>query len=225
MRRGVLPWRRRPPAPAPPMPAELCAQALATKGFLSAAEGWKLYELAAESAQRAPCLEVGSYCGRSTLFLAAGCRAAGGHPLFAVDHHRGSVEQQPGEEYFDPELLDPVLGQVSTLLPFTRTLRRAGLEDWVVPVVTDSARAGRYLPGLRLGLVFIDGGHAAEDVDADFRAWAPRLVSGGYLCVHDIFPDSRDGGRAPYERFERTRAERGWESLGLVETLGVLRRR
>jgi MMP 1-O-methyltransferase len=223
MKLGAL-LGRQPLPEIPSIPAYLRELALRTKGFLSAAEGDRLYHLAAESARRAPCLEVGSFCGRSTLFLGAGCQASGGHPLFAVDHHRGSVEQQPGQEYFDPELLDPVLGQISTVSPLTRAIRQAGLEDWVIPVVTDSTRASRNLPALRLSLVFIDGGHATEDVDEDFRAWAPRLISGGYLCVHDLYFDPQDGGQAPRERFEKTRAERGWEQVGLVGSLGVLRR-
>src|SRR4028119_1066446 len=107
--------------------------ALEAKGFLSEAEGLRLYAAAADISRVAPCLEVGSSCGKSTIFLAAGCRAAGSHPLFAVDHHRGSAEQQFGELYFDPEFYDETEGIISTLDAFMRNIRRAGLLDWVVP--------------------------------------------------------------------------------------------
>lgn len=207
------------------LPAEVRALALAAKGFLHPAEGEALFALAAAAAPRAPCLEVGSYCGKSALFLAAGCRAAGGHPLFAVDHHRGSAEQQAGEAYFDPDLFDAEAGRVDTLRELRRNLHRAGLEEWVIPVVHDSARVARLWPGLGLSLVFIDGSHAEADVEADFRGWAPKVLPGGHLCVHDIFADPKDGGQAPYRAFERTRQAGGWDFVGQVESLGILRRR
>ncbi|HHP7236381.1 MAG TPA: class I SAM-dependent methyltransferase, partial [Desulfobacterales bacterium] len=56
-----------------------------TKGFLDPAEGRALYELALASASRGPCLEVGSYCGKSALYLGAACRDAGS-TLFSIDH-------------------------------------------------------------------------------------------------------------------------------------------
>jgi hypothetical protein len=207
------------------MPPRCRELALAAKGFLSAAEGMELFRLAAEASRRAPCLEVGCYCGKSTLFLAAGCRAAGCHALFALDHHRGSPEQQPGEAYFDPELYDPARRRVDTLGAFRRNLDLAGLEQWVIPVVTSSARLSRYWPGLALGLVFIDGGHGEDEVAADVHGWAPRVVPQGYLCMHDLYADPRDGGQGPYHVFQQARASADWRLVSLVDTLGVLERR
>lgn len=214
-----------PGAPGPTMPPAAKEVALRAKGFLAEAEGLALFSLAAEASRLAPCLEVGSYCGKSTVFLAAGCRSAGANPLFAVDHHGGSVEQQPGQPYHDPELLDPRLQRVSTFGPFLATLREAGLEDWVIPVVTTSARLSRHWPALQLSLVFIDGGHAEEDVRADVEGWAPKVMPGGYLCMHDLFSDPEKGGQAPYRSFERVRRSPGWTYVTQVETLGILRRR
>ncbi|HEY8207044.1 MAG TPA: class I SAM-dependent methyltransferase [Myxococcaceae bacterium] len=207
------------------MPAGAREVALRAKGFLAEVEGQALFSLAAEASARAPCLEVGSYCGKSTVFLAAGCRVTGAHPLFAVDHHQGSVEQQPGQQYHDPELFDPRLQRVSTFGPFLTTLREAGLEDWVIPVVTTSTRLARSWPGAPLSLVFIDGGHAEEDVQADVEGWAPKVISGGYLCMHDLFADPAKGGQAPFRSFERIRKSAGWTYVTRVETLGILRRR
>lgn len=198
--------------------------ALRAKGFLSETEGLTLFSLAAEASRLGPCLEVGSYCGKSTIFLAAGCRSAGAHPLFALDHHRGSEEQQPGQTYFDPELFDERLQHVSTLRPFLMNIRQTGLEDWVIPVVTTSARLSRAWPNAELALVFIDGGHGEEDVRTDVQGWAPRLMRGGYLCVHDLYPDPSQGGQAPYRLFEQVRRSPGWTYVGQVETLGILRR-
>lgn len=206
------------------MPEDVVRLALEAKGFLSEEEGLRLYRLAAEASTRAPCLEVGSYCGKSALFLAAGCRAGERHPLFTVDHHRGSEEQQVGQLYFDSELFDSELGSVYTLDRFMRNVIRAGLADWVIPVVTTSARLAAYCSGLELGLVFIDGGHGEEDVRRDFRDWSPRLVRGGYLCMHDLYADPSEGGQAPYQTFQRARASEGWEYVGQWGSLGVLRR-
>ena len=83
------------------------------KGFLDEEEGLFLYRTAERAASRGPCLEVGSYCGKSAIYLGMGCRAQGGI-LFSIDHHRGSEEQQPGEEYFDPALFDPLSAKAPT---------------------------------------------------------------------------------------------------------------
>lgn len=195
------------------------------KGFLDASEGMRLYELALHASAAAPCLEIGSYCGKSALYLGEGCREAGHHPLFTVDHHRGSAEQQPGEAYFDPTLYDPRWGGTTTLPELLANLRRAGLEDWVVAVVAESTRLGRHWSPGPLGLLFVDGGHSEADAFGDYRTWARWVRPGGYLCVHDVFPDPRDGGRAPYDLVRHACATGEWEHLGMERSLAVLRRR
>ena len=127
------------------------------KGFLDAGEGMGLYEYALKAGGLGrPCLEIGSYCGKSTVYLAAACKK-NDNILFSIDHHRGSEEQQPGEEYFDPELFNPQTGYVDTFNEFRKTLQRAELEDTVVPMVCPSAVAARRW-STPLSLVFIDGG-------------------------------------------------------------------
>jgi predicted O-methyltransferase YrrM len=210
---------------APPMRRDIKALALAAKGFLAEAEGLLLYELAYRASADGPCVEIGSYCGKSALFLGDGCRARGRYRLFSVDHHGGSEEQQPGQPYFDPDLLDAAQGRVNTLPRFVNTVARAGLEDWIVPVVGRSGTVAASWPGAGLALVFIDGGHSTEAVRTDFRGWASLVKPGGWLCFHDIYPNPADGGRAPFEVFEQARASRAWRYEGLVGSLGVLRRR
>lgn len=207
------------------MREEVKGLARKVKGFLSEREGMKLFELARAASAEAPCLEIGGYCGKSTMYLAEGCRAAGSHCLFSIDHHHGSEEQQPGQEYFDPELFDAARGVVDTLPAFLDNVRRAGLRDWVIPVVAESLRLGANWRNVELGLVFIDGGHARQDVETDFQAWGGRIVPGGWLCFHDVYPNPADGGQAPYEVFETVRRMRQWRSAGLFESLGVLQRR
>jgi len=222
--------RRPPPKPASPMPAspmreESRAQALAAKGFLSDAEGARLYELAYAASGLAPCLEIGSYCGKSAIFLGEGCRARGTYRLFSVDHHGGSEEQQPGEEYFDADLYDAALGRINTLPLFLANVRRAGLEDWIFPIVGTSSVVAANWRGGGLGLVFIDGGHAHATVEGDFRGWSGLVARGGWLCFHDIYPNPADGGQAPRDVFEAARASGRWRFEGMVGSLGVLRRR
>jgi MMP 1-O-methyltransferase len=192
------------------------------RGFLDPVEGERLYALAREAAGLGPCLEIGSYCGKSTLYLGTACRDRG-RLLFAVDHHRGSEEHQPGEAYHDADLLDPASGRIDSLHEFRRTLARAGLEDSVVPVVAPSALVGRHWR-TPLALVFIDGGHSRAAALADYRTWAPVLMPGGILAIHDIFPDPADGGQAPYEIYQLAVASGLFEELEPTRTLGVVRR-
>lgn len=147
------------------------------RGFLPDGEGLRLYEWALETAVMGPILEIGSYCGRSTIWLAQAAKEKQSL-VFAVDHHRGSEEHQPGESHHDTELVD-AKGDVDTLTMFRRNIRLAGLENEVIPVVTDSTRFARSWSG-QLGMVFIDGGHSLSAALADFRAWAPRVLPGGF---------------------------------------------
>lgn len=192
------------------------------KGFLNPVEGDALYHAALECARRGPCLEIGSYCGKSTVYLGTACQRAGA-VLFAVDHHRGSEEHQPGEEYHDPQLYDPAAGLMDSFRAFRATLRRAGLEDTVVPVVAPTRVAARQW-ATPLSLVFIDGGHSLEAALVDYRAWSTHVVPGGILAIHDIFPDPADGGQAPYTIYRLALASGLYEELPRVETLGLLRR-
>jgi predicted O-methyltransferase YrrM len=182
------------------MDAALRAAALAAKGFMPPEEGDALYEAAVAAAAAvpgAPLLEVGSYCGRSTIWLGAAAREAG-TVLFTVDHHRGSEENQPGWEWHDPTLVDAELGVMDTLPTFRRTILRAGLEDVVVAVVGSSPLVAAHW-STPLALCFIDGGHGVEPARADYAGWTPHVAPGGLLAIHDVFPDPADGGRPPYE--------------------------
>ena len=193
-----------------------------TKGFLADEEAEHLYQVACGAARLGPCLEIGSYCGKSTVCLGTACREAG-QVLFSVDHHQGSEEQQPGQEYFDPELFDPVAGRIDTFRCFRTTMARARLEDTVVPVACRSALAARAW-ATPLALVFIDGGHAYDTVLTDYRSWSPHVMPGGLLIFHDIFPDPAQGGQAPYEVCRLALGTGLFEEHSFVRSLGVLQR-
>ncbi|GAA2432206.1 MULTISPECIES: class I SAM-dependent methyltransferase [Streptomyces] len=208
--------------PAAPKPETLAAFE-AAKGFMPVREGLALYAAAAEAGKLGlPLLEVGTYCGRSTILLADAARAAGTVAV-TVDHHRGSEEQQPGWEYHDPSVVDPEVGLMDTLPTFRRTLHRAGLEEHVVAVVGRSPQVARVWAG-ELGLVFIDGGHTDEHATADYEGWAPRVAQGGLLVVHDVFPDPADGGQAPYRVWLRALESGAFTEVSVTDSLRVLRR-
>ncbi len=192
------------------------------KGFMADEEAVRLYELAREASGRGACLEIGSYCGRSAAYLGMGCKEKGGI-LFSIDHHEGSEEQQPGQEYFDPELLDRATGRIDTFSVFRKTIRDLSLEETVVPVVSRSAVVAR-LWATPLSLIFIDGGHTFEAAFIDYSAWVSHLIPGGYLVIHDIFPDPTKGGQAPRCIYRMALDSGLFEELPMTHTLGVLRR-
>ena len=201
------------------------AVALATKGFMPENEGDALAAWALRSAEliNAPMLEVGSYCGRSTIWLGDAARNAG-KLLFAVDHHRGSEENQAGWEWHDASLVDPATGKMDTLPFFRRAIHDAGLEDHVIAVVGKSPTVARAWT-TPLSFLFIDGGHGVEPARDDYELWTPHVAPNGILAIHDVFPDPKDGGRPPYEQIYLPAIESGrFHEVDVVGSLRVLQR-
>jgi len=211
--------------PEPTRRAELVALARATRGFMPDDEGMALLEAAGRAGRAFPgavLVEIGAWCGKSTVYLGAAAEETGA-VLFSVDHHRGSEENQAGWEHHDADLVDPADGRIDTLPHWRRTVARARLEHRVVGVVGDSpavAAAWR----TPLAFCFIDGGHGEEPAWADYRGWAPKVAVGGWLAIHDVFPDPADGGRPPYELWSDAVASGRWVQDGETGSLRVLRR-
>jgi len=200
--------------------------ALAAKGFMPPDEGDALYEAAVEAGQalpNLPFLEVGSYCGRSTVWLGGAARACG-TVLFAVDHHRGSEENQAGWEHHDQSVVDQRIGKMDTLPFFRAAIHDAGLEDVVFAIVGQSPAVAANLR-TPLSFLFIDGGHGVEPARLDYEGWTPLVAMGGTLAIHDVFPDPADGGRPPYEQIFLPALESGrFRLLSATGSLRVLRR-
>ncbi|MER6275878.1 class I SAM-dependent methyltransferase [Streptomyces sp900105245] len=209
---------------AAPKP-EILAAFEAAKGFMPVDEGLALYAAAVEAGGLGlPLLEVGTYCGRSTVLLADAARSAGVTAL-TVDHHRGSEEQQPGWDYHDPETVDLEIGLMDTLPAFRRTLFKAGLEDHVVALVGRSPQIAA-IWNSPLGFVFVDGGHTDEHATADYEGWAPHVAEGGLLVIHDVFPHPEDEftGQAPYRVYLRALDSGAFTEISATGSLRVLRR-
>jgi predicted O-methyltransferase YrrM len=197
------------------------AVARVAKGFMPDAEGLALHRAGIDGGRAGPLLEIGSYCGKSAVYLGTAAREAG-TVLFTIDHHHGSEENQAGWEHHDAEVVDARTGRMDTLPFFRRTVEEAGLEDVVIGVLGDSPTVGRYWT-TPLGFLFIDGGHAEAVAMADYETWARHVVVGGVLAVHDVFDDAADGGQAPFHVWERAVAE-GFTPLATTGSLRTLRR-
>ncbi len=191
-------------------------------GFLSPEEGQALAEAACQCGALGPILEIGSYCGRSTAYLGPAARQAN-TVVYALDHHRGSEENQPGWEWHDPQFWDDTVNAMDTLPHFRRTMAKAKLEDCVVALVGHSDIISRHWT-TPLGMVFIDGGHTMKAALGDYRGWATKVLPGGILAIHDVFPDPKDGGRPPFEVYRKALDSGLFELVSLVQSLALLRR-
>jgi predicted O-methyltransferase YrrM len=205
--------------------SQLLRLAQATRGFMPDDEGGALLAAArraGETFPQASLVEIGAWCGKSTVYLGAAAEATGA-VLFSVDHHRGSEENQLGWEHHDADLVDPDSGRLDTLPHWRRAVAQAELDSSVVGLVGDSPTIAAHWR-TPLAFCFIDGGHGEEPAWADYRGWAPQVALGGWLAIHDVFPDPADGGRPPYELWRAALASAEWVEDGECGSLRILRR-
>ena len=192
------------------------------KGFLSDKEAKKLQELFLNVHHLGEVLEIGTYCGKSTLNFAHVAKKINGL-VFTVDHHTGSEEHQLGEEYHDGDLFDKRLNKFNTLPEFLKNIRSSNLGQFIIPVINKSSEASETFSEL-ISLLFIDGGHSTEAAFSDYNSWKDKICSGGLLVIHDVFPNPEDGGRPPFEIYSTAQKSKEFDDLGIYETLGILRK-
>lgn len=192
------------------------------KGFMAPKEAKRLFEISLEASQYGPVIEIGSYCGKSAYVIGSACRQTRSI-LFSIDHHTGSEEQQPGQAYYDPDLYDTNLSRVNTFPFFQDTLIKTDLEGIAIPVVTDSVSAGKMWE-TPISMLFIDGGHSFEAANNDYITWAPHLIKGGFLVMHDIFFNPEEGGQAPRKVYDAAVGSGNYIVHDMIKTLGVLER-
>jgi predicted O-methyltransferase YrrM len=195
-------------------------------GFMPDDEGEALHraaQRAGASFDGATFVEIGAWCGKSTVYIGAAAEETGS-VLFSLDHHHGSEENQAGWEHHDASLVDVGTGRIDTLPHWRRTIVGAELEPSVIGLVGDSATiASRW--STPLAFCFIDGGHGTEPAWADFRGWAPHVAPGGWLAIHDVFPDPADGGRPPYELWRAALESGEFTEDGECGSLRILRKK
>ncbi|MGP3956234.1 class I SAM-dependent methyltransferase [Nonomuraea sp. 3N208] len=204
------------------MPSQLLYAAKHAKGFMPDDEGLALFAAACQYGELGPICEIGTYCGKSAIYLGAAARETRS-VVVTVDHHRGSEEIQPGWAHHDPTLVDIRFGKMDSLPTFRATIAAAGLEDEVIAVVGNSERVAG-LWNTPLGMLFIDGGHSEEPVTRDYEGWAPHVMAGGALIFHDVYPDPADGGQAPYRVYLRALESGAFKEVQVQGSLRILER-
>jgi predicted O-methyltransferase YrrM len=192
------------------------------KGFLDPIEGEALYLYAKQYVRNNPCLEIGSYCGKSSVYLGSAVKE-NDQKLYSIDHHKGSEEQQPGEEYFDSDLINAEGNGIDTLPFFLETIEKSKLDKFVIPIVSSSEEAYQDFT-LNFDMVFIDGGHSEKAAQKDYELWSKRITKGGLLAIHDVFPNPEDGGRPPYNIYKRALESGNFKKLEMIKTLGLLKK-
>ena len=191
------------------------------KGFLDLNEGIALYEEVKRVSENNFCVEIGSYCGKSTCFIGQACKE-NKSKLITIDHHKGSEEQQLGELYFDAEVYDEKLGRVNTLPLLEKNLAKFDLEDVVKPLVMDSISASKIVEN-NADLIFIDGSHTFESAESDYGLWKNKIKKGGTLAIHDVYDSEDEGGQAPNKIFKQSLNE-GFNFMKRVKSLVLLQK-
>ena len=191
------------------------------KGFLDLNEGIALYEEVKRVSENNFCVEIGSYCGKSTCFIGQACKE-NKSKLITIDHHKGSEEQQLGELYFDAEVYDEKLGRVNTLPLLEKNLAKFDLEDVVKPLVMDSIFASKIVEN-NADLIFIDGSHTFESAESDYELWKNKIKKGGTLAIHDVYDSEDEGGQAPNKIFKQSLNE-GFNLMKRVKSLVLLQK-
>ena len=192
------------------------------KGFLDPEEGEALYHYTKEFTEDGNALEIGSYCGKSAVYIGSAVKE-NNRKLYSVDHHRGSEEQQPGEQYFDPDLLNKKGNGIDTLPFFLKTLKDSRLEGFVIPIVSTSQQANEDLK-MNFNMIFIDGGHSEQAAQNDYILWSKKLNLEGMLAIHDVFPDPNDGGRPPYNIYLRALESGNFKEVDAIKSLRILQK-
>ena len=192
------------------------------KGFLNAEEGEALYSYTKEFTKDGNALEIGSYCGKSAIYIGLAVKE-NNQKLYSIDHHKGSEEQQPGEEYFDPDLLNKEGNGIDTLPFFLKTIKDSYLEGYVIPVVSSSEEAHKDLK-MNFNMIFIDGGHSEEAAQTDYKLWSKKINPEGVLAIHDVFPDPNDGGRPPYNIYLNALESGAFEEIDVIKSLRILKK-
>jgi hypothetical protein len=213
--------KRTESSPRPPPIADLGAAATAAiidrirpvEGWLRDDEAELLVRVARHAAgeQEGAIVEIGSYCGKSTVALATAARSARADArVFAIDPHLGVVSADDG--------LDGITVGPPTFERFQHTISEAGLTDVVEVIRQHSFDVPWRSP---ISLLFIDGLHDYSSVARDFFHFEPHLSDGADVAFHDC-DESSPGVQAFVAGLA---GSGGYDEVGRASSLVVFRRR
>ena len=170
------------------------------KGFMPEHEGNALFQWAKNFSKLGPIMEIGTYCGKSSLYLSLGAKKNNEY-VYTIDHHLGSEEHQFNEEYFDEEIYDYKNNRVNTLPLLIKNINKCKAEN-IVPIIGESKLLSKNWQS-NISMLFIDGGHSYESANNDYKYWESKIITDGCLVIHDIFENPNEGGQAPYKIFQK----------------------
>ncbi|MDY7000284.1 MAG: class I SAM-dependent methyltransferase [Thermodesulfobacteriota bacterium] len=150
------------------------------KGWLHVLEGYALMTLAELGPGVGEIVEIGSYMGKSTCWLAHGSKKVQREKIHAIDHFQGSPEHQEGGIASSEEIKH----EGTTYNKFLENIKSVDLDDYVNPVPLSSLEAVKTWDK-KIRLLFIDGEHTYEGVKNDFEAWSKFVVPAGIIAFHD----------------------------------------
>lgn len=151
------------------------------EGWLSDIQGFTLMVLAEQGPGIGAIVEIGSFKGKSTCWLALGAKKARREKVVAIDPFTGSPEHQKGMANEDHD----IVSSGSTFEAFQRNIAFFKITDYVEPIVARSEDTVlTWTKPIRL--LFIDGDHSYEASKRDFDQWSPHVVPGGLIALHDI---------------------------------------
>ena len=188
------------------------------KGFMPKHEGIALTKWSEKFSSIGPIMEIGSYCGKSAIYLSKGA-ILNDKLVYTIDHHFGSEEHQIKEEYFDSEIFDYKNQRVNTLPLLIKNINKIQVKN-IVPIVSNSVDIASKWDA-KLGMVFIDGGHSFKAANNDYVSWSTKIKKNGALVIHDIFENPDEGGQAPFEIFQKA-LKNNFEVYERVDTLACL---
>jgi predicted O-methyltransferase YrrM len=141
-------------------------------GWLTDKEGELLFNLAKECKGNGVIVEIGSWKGKSTIWLGKGSHQGKKVKIYAIDPHTGSSEHRKD------------VATVWTFDEFRENMKNAQVADVVEPILKTSAKAAEDF-NKPIEFIFIDGAHEYEFVKLDFDLWFPKVINNGVIAFHD----------------------------------------
>lgn len=163
---------------------QVASKLSAIKGLITEEEGRQLARMARSVPSDLAIIEMGSYRGQSSCWLAAG--SVGAHvtcidpwPLY---NNMDAIAAASDAEWDERGALERWMENVDSL----------GLWHRITPLRARASEVAN-MWAKPVGLWFHDADHSYEGVRDDFLAWKPYLADGAWIAVHDFCEGLPDG--------------------------------